>query len=45
MPPSKSMPNVKPFSTMLATAIAMIRPLMANHSLRLPTTSKAPVPV
>ena len=30
---------------MLASAINTIRPLIPNHSLRLPTTSNAPVPV
>ena len=45
VPPWKSMPRVKPRIAMLAIAIAMIRPLMVNHSLRLPTTSNAPVPV
>ena len=45
VPPSKSMPNVKPRNTMLAIAIPTIKKLMPNHSLRRPTTSKAPVPV
>ena len=45
VPPSKSMPNVKPRNTMLAIAIPTIRKLMPNHILRRPTTSKAPVPV
>ena len=45
MPPSKSMPNVKPRSTMLAMQIATIIPLIEYHSLRRPMTSKAPVPV
>ena len=44
-PPSKSMPKVKPLTTMLITAAATIRPLIAYHILRLPMTSKAPVPV
>ena len=45
VPPSKSMPNVKPRSRMLAMATATIRPLIVNQSLRLPMTSNAPVPV
>ncbi len=45
VPPSKSMPNVKPRSTMLAIATATIRPLIENHILRRPMTSNAPVPV
>ena len=45
VPPSKSMPKVKPRSRMLASAIATIKPLIANQSLRLPMTSNAPVPV
>ena len=45
VPPSKSMPKVNPRMTMLAMAISRITPLMANHSLRFPMTSKAPVPV
>ena len=45
VPPSKSMPNVKPRITMLAIAIATINPLMENHNFRRPTTSNAPVPV
>ena len=45
VPPSKSMPKVKPRSTMLAIATATIRPLIANHILRRPMTSNAPVPV
>ena len=45
VPPSKSMPKVKPRTRMLTIAIATITPLIPNHSLRLPMTSKAPVPV
>lgn len=45
VPPSKSMPKVKPRITMLRTHTATINPLIVNHSLRLPTTSNAPVPV
>ena len=45
VPPSKSMPKVKPRITMLAMAIATITPLIVNHSLRRPMTSNAPVPV
>ena len=45
VPPSKSMPKVKPRNTMLAIAIPTIRKLMPNHILRRPTTSNAPVPV
>ena len=45
VPPSKSMPKVKPRSRMLAIAIATIRPLTEYQSLRRPMTSNAPVPV
>jgi hypothetical protein len=45
VPPSKSIPKVKPRSRMLARATATIKALMVNQSLRLPMTSKAPVPV
>ena len=45
VPPSKSIPKVKPRSRMLASAMATITPLIAYQSLRLPMTSKAPVPV
>ena len=45
VPPTKSMPNVKPLIAMLAMAIAMISPLIAYHSWRRPTISNAPVPV
>ncbi len=45
VPPSKSMPKVKPRSTMLAMQTATIKPLIAYHSLRRPMTSNAPVPV
>ncbi len=45
VPPSKSMPNVKPRISMLAMPIVMMRPLIVNHTLRLPMTLNAPVPV
>ena len=45
VPPWKSMPKVNPRSTMLAAASATSRPVIRYHSFRLPTTSKAPVPV
>ena len=45
VPPSKSMPNVKPRTTMLAMQTATIKPLIEYHSLRRPMTSNAPVPV
>ena len=44
VPPSKSVPKVKPRSTMLAIAMPTIRKLNANQYLRLPMTSTAPVP-
>ena len=45
VPPSKSMPKVKPRSSMLARAIATITPLIREPQLAAPMTSKAPVPV
>ena len=45
VPPWKSIPKVKPFNAMLAAAMATISAVMENHSLRLPMTSNAPVPV
>src|SRR5690349_21665889 len=45
VPPSKSIPKVKPRNRMLARATATIKPLTAYQSLRRPMTSKAPVPV
>ena len=45
VPPLKSIPNVKPRSTMLMMATATIAPLMPYHIRRRPITSNAPVPV
>ncbi len=45
VPPSKSMPKVKPRNTIAARAIATMTPLIVYQSVRLPITSKAPVPV
>jgi hypothetical protein len=45
VPPSKSMPSVKPRTTMLARQTPTISPLTTYQSLRRPMTSKAPVPV
>ena len=45
VPPSKSMPNVKPLMAIAAIAIATITPVTMNQTFRCPTTSNAPVPV
>ena len=45
VPPTKSMPKVKPRSRIAASAMSTMPPLMPYQSLRLPMTSNAPVPV
>ncbi|CPY85271.1 Uncharacterised protein [Mycobacteroides abscessus] len=45
VPPSKSIPKTKPLIAIDKIATTMNAPLIPNHSVRLPTTSTAPVPV
>ncbi len=45
VPPSKSMPKVKPRNSIASTEMATMTPLTRYQNLRLPMTSKAPVPV
>ncbi len=45
VPPSNSMPRLKPLMPIVAMQARMSAPKKTNHRLRWPTMSNAPVPV